>query len=217
MKGVWTMAKRQKSAKKVKASKKPTKTESLQEITELLTAIEAKEEEIEFAEIELESKREELKTAKGVWLLKVSELRELVRTRKRWAEEAKRQPLLNGAKKADADADAVARVGAAAMAWRDHGVEWLHAENPKITDAKIGNLHAAKLDTLGELADKMDQESTWWHKGTGIGAEYGQMIADALGTIRAKYEQILVRPEEDDGTHEITEERPLVDAGAEVK
>jgi len=76
--------------------------------------------------------------------------------------------------------------GHPAKPWRQRDVDSLRDVDPKISEAKIKNLHEAKLDTLGELADKMDRESTWWYKGSGIGAEYAQRIADALGKVRVK-------------------------------
>ena len=84
--------------------RRPNKGESLEEISTLLASIEKGEEAVELAEIQLDAKRDEAKTAKGVWLTRVAELRELVRTRKRWAEEMKRQPLLNQKKNPEASA-----------------------------------------------------------------------------------------------------------------
>ena len=92
------MAKKSATAKK----SRPTKGESLDEITQLLCEIEDAEEAVAQAELDYDGKREEMKTAKGVWHTRVSALREKVRSRRKWAEEAKRQPLLNGKKPEEA-------------------------------------------------------------------------------------------------------------------
>lgn len=89
-----TEAKKDSSSKK-KPGKRKTKGETIEEVTQLLEQIEAAEDAVQEAEIELDSAKDIAKTAKGVWLTRVSELRELVRSRRRWAAEAKRQPLLH--------------------------------------------------------------------------------------------------------------------------
>ena len=81
-------------ADKPKAEKPPKRGESPEEIGKLLTQIEKAEKAVQVAEIELDSRKEAAKSAKAEWMVKVSELREMVRTRERWAAEAKRQPLL---------------------------------------------------------------------------------------------------------------------------
>ena len=77
--------------------------ESIDEIKKLLGQIEKAEEAVEKAEIELNARKESAKIAKGAWLTAVGDLRKLVQSRKRWREEAKRQPLLNGKKKPEAE------------------------------------------------------------------------------------------------------------------
>lgn len=76
-----------------------------------------------------------------------------------------------------------------ARPWRGWDLEHLQFASKKVTDRHLKLLRASKIDTLGDLADKMDRESTWWHKGTGIGAESSQRIADALARIRAENDQ----------------------------
>lgn len=80
---------------KPKKEKPPKRGENPEEIAKLLKDIEKAEKEVQVAEIELDSRKEAAKAAKAEWLVKVSALRECVRTRERWNEESKRQPLLN--------------------------------------------------------------------------------------------------------------------------
>ena len=75
--------------------KNPTKGESLAEITELLEQIEAKSAEIKIARAAFDDSKDAAKIKKGVWQTKLCELEDLADTRRRWAAEAKRQPLLN--------------------------------------------------------------------------------------------------------------------------
>jgi hypothetical protein len=75
--------------------KKPTKGESLAEITELLEQIEAKSAEIKIARAAFDDSKDAAKIKKGVWQTKLCELEDLADTRRRWAAEAKRQPLLH--------------------------------------------------------------------------------------------------------------------------
>ena len=88
------------SAAASKAEKPPKRGEKPEEIAKLLGQIEKAEKAVQVAEIELDSRKEAAKSAKAEWLVKIGELRTLVRTRERWAAEAKRQPLFT--KKADA-------------------------------------------------------------------------------------------------------------------
>ena len=79
--------------------KQPKRGESPEEIKKILEDVEKAEKAVQVAEIELDSRKEAAKSAKAEWMVKVAELRERVRTRERWREEARRQPLLNGQNK----------------------------------------------------------------------------------------------------------------------
>jgi len=185
------MAKAQKTngtAKKAKASRKPTKGESLQEITELLTSIEKKEEEVELAELELESKREETKATRGVWLTRVNELRELVRARKRWAEEAKQQPLLTGKPlKADTPQPSGSETGGpldgSTVMFPESKDAWKAYSTDSLTlQAKtLAALQEAGLTTLGKLSDHIRDQGDWWAREIkGVGEKAAEEIADAF-------------------------------------
>jgi prophage DNA circulation protein len=79
--------------------RKATKGEQLSEIEELLTKIEAAEDACTTARLEFDDRKEAAKSAKGTYQTRVDELRDLCRTRRRWAEERKKQPLLEAAEK----------------------------------------------------------------------------------------------------------------------
>ena len=154
------MAKKTAKAKK----RRKTKGEAIAEIQEILEKIEAKEKEVESAEIEWNTKREETKIAKGVWMTRVSELRELARTRERWAEEAKRQPLFNPPK---TDVQSPAADQAIADRVNDElRFQTLGAAGfkPKHLDA----LEAAGLRYLSDLQEKMNQHGQFWAKELGV-------------------------------------------------
>jgi hypothetical protein len=58
-------------------------------------------------------------------------------------------------------------------------------DDPNVKAAQVAKLHKAGLDTLGELADLMEREATWWHKSVpGIGKDTAAPIEDALAVIR---------------------------------
>ena len=175
--------------------RKKTKTETISEVVELLEKIEAKETEVEAAKSGLEEQREGTKTAKGVWLTKINELQELIRTRKRWAEEAERQPLFNQLRpdatqlKADRPAAVVPQQIAdqgdrQPHDWRRLGLKTLQVYDPKITDRHVEKLRNAGLSTLGILADRMDNLGTFWAKSFRWSGAIRQPIEDALGVIQ---------------------------------
>ena len=159
---------------------KQTKGESLTEISELLGKIEAAEDAVQVAEIELDARKEEAKTAKGVWMTRVAELRNLVRTRKRWAQEALSQPLLNqkpkGEKEGEVEpiaADVTAEV--ASVDWLRHGIG-----AAGFTDKQCEALQIAGLQTLGDLQSKMNQHGVFWAKEVGINGRYKTAIEDVF-------------------------------------
>lgn len=148
--------------------KRKTKQDSIDEGVVLLGKIEKAEEAVAKAQSNLEVAREEAKTAKGVWMTKVSELRDLCRTRKRWAAEAKRQPLFNQKKK-PAPIDAT-KLG---DEWKDHSLA-----AAAIKDNHIDALESAGVRTLGDLQAKMNQHGQFWAKELGINGRYRVPIED---------------------------------------
>ena len=85
----------------------------------------------------------------------------------------------------DADRPLLAAAEQVAVEFRSRPVEALAEANPKITNAQIAKLHLAGIDTLGELADLMEREATWWHKHVrGFGKDTAPPIEDALVAIR---------------------------------
>jgi len=70
--------------------------------------------------------------------------------------------------------------------WREAPLETLRAKTITVTEAMLTKLSDAGIENLGQLADCMDGEGTWWHKGVkGIGKETAAPIEDALAAIRA--------------------------------
>lgn len=189
---------------------KRSKRDKIAEVVEVLEKIEAKEMEVENSSHALDAQREATKTAKGVWLTKISELQELIRTRKRWAEEAKRQPLFNQPR-ADAgqdkwvnhpsslaETDRPATVAAQQTGeqgegesadWRKTGLKALRLHSKKITHKDVEQLEDAGIPTLGLLAERMEAMGESWAKGFRWGDVRRQAIEDALGAIRAASEK----------------------------
>jgi hypothetical protein len=192
-------------------AKKKTKAMAIGEIKELLTRIEAAEENVAQAEIELESRKESVKTAKGVWMTAVEDLRELVRTSKRWAEEQRRQPLLNqansegqpvnGESNAEsqpsttdtATASTVTTVSAdstttdAAVSpadWRGWTIDVL--EQYGLPPGKVKCL-ANAFDNMGQLVDRMNRQGSedhWWKDLKGFGESGYNALVDAIMELR---------------------------------
>lgn len=85
----------------------------------------------------------------------------------------------------DADRPLLKAAEQAAGGFRMMRVEALAEVNPKITPTQLNKLLAAGYDTLGELADLMEREATWWHRMVpGIGKDTAVPIEDALAAIR---------------------------------
>ncbi len=74
--------------------KKKTKTEMISDVVELLDKIEKARDEVTAARIRVDDKKEEVATAKGVWKAAIDRMMELIDTRRRWAEVAALQELL---------------------------------------------------------------------------------------------------------------------------
>jgi hypothetical protein len=140
--------------------KKQTKQEVIDDVVDLLGKIEKAEVEVEKAQIELEGRKEAAKTAKGVWLTRVDALRQLCRTRKRWAEEAKKQPLFNQGKKQDAPATVPKPA--------DDKWKALTLAAAAISDKHIDKLEAAGVHTIGELSEKMNRHGQFWGRELGL-------------------------------------------------
>lgn len=145
-----------------KVAKRKTKQETIDDVVDLLGKIEKAEQEVEKAQMVLESRKEEAKTAKGVWLTRVDALRELCRTRKKWAEEAKKQPLFN--QKKDKDVRPTIQPSLPLDdKWRK-----LSLAAAAISEKYIDKLEESGINTLGELQDKMNKHGQFWAKELGL-------------------------------------------------
>lgn len=174
-------------------SKRKPKT-PMDEIVELLGKIEKAEEAVESAALEWDSKKEEAKTAKGVWMTKVSELRDLCRTRKRWAAEAKKQPLLNQveAKPAETATGAETQVSSSGdlvelspKAWRKWPTSTLAEYG--LPAGKVKLLEESGLSTMGKLMDAMNKkgkEDFWWKDIKGLGETGYDALTEAIAKLR---------------------------------
>lgn len=196
---------------KPKKEKPPKRGENPEEIAKLLKDIEKAEKDVQVAEIELDSRKEAAKSAKAEWMVKVASLRECVRTRERWAAEAKRQPLLNpkpdkpvklpdGAKKAvsvgilrdvPVKSGTILMVGehlsglestpAASVEWRRMAIEKLTGE---VTEKDLDKLAGANILTLGDLQDLMTKNGSWWARAIkGIGEAGQTRIEDSFNRL----------------------------------
>jgi len=171
---------------KPKKEKPAKRGDSPEEIAKLLTQIEKAEKEVQVAEIELDAKKDEAKTAKGNWMLKVVELRTLVRTRERWAIEARRQPLLNQAKKdgaasepkpADTPGDPEPGIG-----WRSTRIDKSGLFSEKAAEA----LELAGIRTLGGLQEAMQVGNEFWAKNSGVHGRFREQIEQTFSAFVAQ-------------------------------
>lgn len=163
--------------KKPKAHKQ-SKQELIDEAVELLGKIEKAEKAVTVAEIEWDAKKEAAKTAKGVWLTRVSAMRDLARTRDRWAAERKKQPLLAAAEKQAKKEETQSEAAAGAQDWR------LLPVSEIVQGAALGKLLSASIETLGTLQARMLADPQWHKSIGGIGAETAGEINEAFGTFQ---------------------------------
>lgn len=185
-------------------AKRPRKTKQNQidEAVELLGKIEKKEAEVEKAAVELEAAREATKTKKGVWLTKVDELRELCRTRKRWAEEAKRQPLLTPKKPGEKPTDdsplsvameqqAAQSAGAPADSrpWQTLPINTLGLSENVL--AKCGEKGVL---TLGDFQAFQAKHGDYWSKELGLRSNQVGSVTDAWERLWNEHPEWRVKP-----------------------
>lgn len=160
------------STEKIKATRKakPTKQQAIDEIVDLLGKIEKAEDDVAKSQSDWETQKEEAKTAKGVWMTRVSALRDLCRTRKKWAAEAKRQPLLNQ----------VAKVAAPMVGVTDDTWKSVSLAGAAMQENHIDALEAAGVKTLGDLQSKMNQHGQFWAKELRINGRFRVAIEDTF-------------------------------------
>jgi len=169
--------------KKAKRTAKKSKGEQIAEVVDLLTKIEEAEDAVLEAENEVDTRREELKTAKGVWHTRVSEMRELVRTRKRWAEEAKRQPLF--ANQSPANGQAVTEQAGDGTQPPKSEAD-MQIEDLGVSAARCEKLGLAGLHTVAQLRDAMVKNPREWFKPiAGIGRDAATDIEDRVNALPA--------------------------------
>jgi len=182
------------------AKKRPTKQDTIDDVIALLGEIEKAEEEVQKAQMELESRREDAKTAKGIWLTRVDALRELCRTRKKWAEEAKKQPLFNQGK--GKKEPAPANVPTLDDKWKR-----LPLSAAAISEKHVDKLEVAGVHLLGELQEKMNRHGQFWGKELGI-ARQRVAIEDEFN----RYLMEITPKVEKPATAAETTEKPATDA-----
>ena len=164
-------------------AKKKTKAETIDEAVVLLGKIEAKEAEVETASRELDEARETAKTKKGVWLTKVDELRALCRTRKRWAAEAKRQPLLNqkAAKGEPGDDSPLLAAAEQVAAAKTAPVDWrkLPIDKLSLTKSALAKFGERDILTLGDFQTFQGKHGDFWGKELGLHGKQKEVVTDA--------------------------------------
>ena len=169
--------------KKAPAKKKtPTKGESLAEVVELLEKIEKAEKDVEKAELAWNKQKEEAKIAKGVYQTRVDTLRDLAKTRDRWAEEAKRQPLFANQNKEKKSADKPNEAKPEAARPGDdesYKTQPLAVLKPRLSEKAWDALDATGIKTLGDMQAKMNEGGQFWPKNLGVHGRHKEDIEKA--------------------------------------
>jgi len=148
--------------------------ESPEEIAKLLLQIEKAEKAAQTAYTEWIACKDETKAAKGRYDIAISDLRSLVRSRERWKEEAKRQPLLNQKQQ---NLPAVDMSGD----WRKLGIDKLAGI---VTDKDRDKLGQASIYTLGDLQDLMQKHGGFWFQNvTGVGRAAADRIENEFNAL----------------------------------
>jgi hypothetical protein len=170
--------------KPVETEKPKKRGETPEEITKLLGNIEKAEKAAQVAYTEWIASKDETKAAKGRYDIAISDLRQMVRTRERWAEEAKRQPLLHQGHKQKALPGTVPAIEGD---WRKADISKLAGD---VTEKDREKLAAANILTLGDLQDRMQKSGTFWHTELkGIGRAAADRVEDSFNAIVTEYAQ----------------------------
>lgn len=161
------------------------------EICHLLDQIEEAEERVAQAESAWNARKEASKNAKATWQAAVDELRRLVRTRKKWAEEAAQQTLFKKQRKEKGkDGNAAS---AASSEIKDDSWKSLCVAAAGFSDKECDALEGVGINTLGELQAKMDQHKTWWAKECKVNKRLQSGIEDTFGQYLAELSEAEAR------------------------
>lgn len=148
--------------------------ESPEEIAKLLKQIEAAEKIVQNAHAELIEHKDATKAAKGRYDIAIADLRQLIRSRDRWKEEAKRQPLLNQKQQT---LPAVDMSGD----WRKTGIDKLGGA---VTDKDRDKLCQASIYTLGDIQDLMQKHGGFWFQNvSGVGRAAADRIENEFNAL----------------------------------
>jgi hypothetical protein len=182
-------------------AKRKSATQKNDEAVEILEKIEKVERELEKCDVDIATKIEIVKNAKATRRTLSQEMRELARTRDKWAAEAKWQPLLNQADNADnttvpypttptessADDETVPLKTPSPNAWKRWPVSCLGECG--LPPGKVKLLEEAGLETMGKLMTRMSKagsEDFWWKDIRGFGESGYDALVDAIMALRKK-------------------------------
>ena len=187
-------------AKEAEATKKPGKSELLEEAADLLERIEKAEEACELAGSEAEIRKEAYRTARASYGERIEELRKLCRARK------ENHPLLQQKAAEEKSAETPAATSATETvdedvptesvapsadgdgqpeeaSWREFTLESIEAISPSVVKA----LKDAGIAAAGQLADRMAGRHDWWQDEDirNIGESRAARLADLIAGLRA--------------------------------